>query len=81
MTWEDLERARAEHAAKEAKKTETKAKRAAKKATKEAKSVEKAAVGKTQRGRKRKRVTEGDARAKVAQTDEERYRAPVAKMY
>jgi hypothetical protein len=81
MTWEDLEKARAEHAAKEAKKTETKAKRAAKKAAKEAKSVEEATVGKTQRGRKRKSATEGDARAKVARTGEEQYRAPVAKMY
>lgn len=81
MTWDDLEKARAEHAAKEAKKAETKAK-AAKKAAKEVKNIEEATVGKTKRGRKWKSAIEGDAPGpKAARTDEVQYRVPVAKMY
>lgn len=92
MTWDDLEKARAERAAKEAKKAKTKAKRAAKKAAKEAKSAvplkaEEPTAGKTQRGRKRKSAIEGEgadapgSKAKAARAGEVQYRALQAKMY
>ena len=82
ITWDDLKKVRAEHAAKEAKKAKIKAKKAAKKASKEVKNIEEAIVSKTKRSRKRKSALEGDApEPKAARTGEVQYRAPVAKMY
>lgn len=77
MTWDDLKKARVEHAAKEVKKAEIKAKKAAKEAVKQAKNIastplqaEEATAGKTQRGWKRKSATEGadasEPKAKIA---------------
>ena len=76
MSYEDLEKARAERAAKEAAKEAKKAEREAKKAAKEVKkaasatpAAEEATTGKGQRGRKRKNLGEADApepKAKVA---------------
>ena len=76
MSYEDLEKARAERvtkeAAKEAKKTERGAKKAEKEAKKAAKEAEEATAGKSTRGRKRKSAaTEADtpeSMAKAART-------------
>jgi hypothetical protein len=56
MTWEDLEKARAEHAMKEAKKADKKAKKTVRQAKKVANTTvqAEATAGKTKRGRKRK---------------------------
>ena len=65
MSYEDLEKAREERAAKEAEKEAKKAEKEAKKAAKEA---EQAASGKSRRGRKRKSPPEGDAAQPKAKT-------------
>ncbi|KAF2452236.1 hypothetical protein BDY21DRAFT_257958, partial [Lineolata rhizophorae] len=73
MTWDDLEKARAEHIVKEAAKTEKKAKKTAKEAKKIAKTTlqaEDAATKERKRGRKRMAATAGadpsEPMAKVA---------------
>ena len=72
MSYEDLEKAREERAAKEAekeaKKAEKEAKKAEKEAKKAAKEAEQAASGKSRRGRKRKSPPEGDAAQPKAKT-------------
>ncbi|KAF2732124.1 hypothetical protein EJ04DRAFT_566217 [Polyplosphaeria fusca] len=77
MTWEDLEKARGEHAAKEAAKVEKKAKttaREAKKVAKTALRLKDAATGEEKRGRKRMAATSGtdplEPRAKVARIND-----------
>jgi hypothetical protein len=90
MSYEELEKAKVERAAKETAKEAKKAKREAKKAAKEA---EEATPGKNTRGRKRKSSAEADApepKAKVArksgtqfaedETAPTPWRAPVARM-
>lgn len=93
MTFEDLEKARAEHASKEAKKAEAKAKRiekAAKKAAKEVDVTARATPGvegmtavKKKRGRQRKsaapdeEVDGREPRAKVARTSEVQVEAEI----
>lgn len=91
MSYEDLEKAKAERTAKETAKEAKKAKREAKEAVKEA---EEATAGKSTRGRKRKSPAEADApepKAKVArksgtlvaedETAPTPWRAPVTRMY
>jgi hypothetical protein len=94
MSYEDLEKARSERAAKEVAKEAKKAAKEAKKAASVAPAAEEATSSKAQRGRKRKNVVEADApepKAKVArmsgtqvagdETTPIPWRAPVARMY
>jgi hypothetical protein len=97
MTWEDLEKAREEHAIKEAKKAEKEAKKAARQAKKVANTTlqAEATAEKVKRGRKRKSSASGaDGReqdgpepsVKIVRTTKtqvecEGYRAEEAKMY
>jgi hypothetical protein len=91
MSYEDLEKAKAERAAKETAKEAKKAEREARKAAKEAKEE---TPGKSIRGRKRKSPADADMpepKAKVAQisgtqvadnkTAPTRWKAPVARMW